>query len=356
MAPLDDLQSLARLDASDMLGRVHALPDVLTAAFERGAACPLPLQAPTQLLVCGMGGSAISGDLVRTWALAEAPLAVTVQRGDGLPAHAGPSTLACFLSYSGNTGETLGALRQALARRVPAVVITSGGEAAQLAAEAGAPVVALPPGWQPRAALGDLLGALLGVASQIVGFPRPDVAGAVAAVQGVRTRCEPHVPTAANPAKQLAVALAGKVPFVLGATPTTEAVALRWKCQLNENAKLTCHLGLLPEFTHNDIVNLSAQPQPQLALVSLEDPTDSAFVARQRAHALDLLAPGLGGLHTVEGEGRDGLARQLSLVHLGDWVSVYLGLLGGHDPTPVEAIGALKRRMAEDHAACEVVR
>jgi glucose/mannose-6-phosphate isomerase len=133
-------------------------------------------------------------------------------------------------------------------------------------------------------------------------------------------------------------------------------VALRWKCQLNENAKVTCHLGTLPEFTHNDIVNLSALPQPHLAVLSLEDPADSEFVARQRAHALDLLAPGLGGLHAVAGEGADGLARQLSLAHLGDWVSVYLGLLGGHDPTPVEAIGELKRRMALGPASREALR
>ncbi|MEB3221847.1 MAG: bifunctional phosphoglucose/phosphomannose isomerase [Candidatus Sericytochromatia bacterium] len=343
---LDHLETLSSLDAEDMCGRVHDLPDVLEAAYARGEACRLPLSSPTQLLVCGMGGSAISGDVVRTWALPAATCAVTVHRGDGLPAHAGASTLACFLSYSGNTGETLGALREALARGVPSVVVTSGGEAARLAGEAGVPVVSLPGAWQPRAAMGDLLGALLGVVGQVAGFPRPNVAGAVEALRAVRARCAPAVPTAANPAKQLALSLAGKVPFVLGTTPTTEAIATRWKCQLNENAKVTSHLGLLPEFTHNDIVNLSAASHAHVALVALADPADSDFVRRQRGHALDLLAPSLGGVHTLEGEGADGLARQLTLAHMGDWVSVYLGLLGGHDPTPVTAIGELKRRMA----------
>ncbi len=346
MLPIDDTATITGLDAHGMLRRLHALPEAAEAAFARGRAVALPLAAPTAIVICGMGGSAISGDLVRTQLLAGCPAPVVVHRGDRLPQFAGNQTLAIFMSYSGNTAETLGCLRDAVSRGVPAVVVTSGGEAGAIAAAHGLPVVSIPDGWQPRAALGDLFFALIGLVSQLEGCLPGDVHATAARLRSLRDRYAEDTPTALNPAKQLAVALAGKTPFIVGATPTTEAVALRWKSQINENSKVTANIALLPEMTHNDIVNLTAADRSDLALVVLEDPQDSDFVRRQRANALDLIRPHVAAVHEIAAEGETLLDRQLASIYLGDWVSVYLAFLAGVDPTPVDAITELKRRMA----------
>jgi glucose/mannose-6-phosphate isomerase len=353
MLTLDTPAEYAKLDAGRMLHFLRELPEVAEAAFERGQAAALPIARPTCVLICGMGGSAISGDLIRTQLLGACDVPVVVHRGDKLPRFAGPDTLAIFMSYSGNTGETLGCLREAIARGVPSLVVTHGGEAGRLAEQHGLSAVSMPAGWMPRAALGDLFFALLGVVSQLAGCEAPDVVGAVAQLRALRERIDEQVPTKSNPAKRLALALHGKTPVMVGATPTTEAVAVRWKCQLNENAKQTALLAVLPEATHNDIVNLTASTHSAYHLVVVSDPEDSEFVRRQRAITLDLMRPFVGGVHEVVGEGDSLLSRQLTAIYMGDYVSVYLAFLKGVDPTPVDTIFSLKDRMK---AAMEGVR
>ncbi|MDB5101237.1 MAG: bifunctional phosphoglucose/phosphomannose isomerase [Cyanobacteria bacterium RYN_339] len=350
MLRIDDQDYMAGLDASGMLRFLADLPEAAQAAYDRGRAAKLPLTQPAQILICGMGGSAISGDLIRTQLLETCAVPVVVHRGDRLPKFAGPTTLAVFMSYSGNTGETLGCLRDAIQRGVPSVVVTGGGTAGELAAQHGFPVVAVQPGWQPRAALGDLFFALLGVVSQVANCTEPDVPGTVKHLRALRDRFAPGVPAATNPAKGLALAIQGKTPIIVGATPTTEAVALRWKCQFNENGKQTALYAVLPEMTHNDIVNMTATPHHQHVIVAIMDPADSAFVRRQREHALDIIGPHVAEVLEVKGEGESLLERQLTAIYLGDFVSVYLGFLNGVDPTPVDAIGVLKGRMANAEA------
>lgn len=345
MLTLDNHDEYAKLDAGRMLHFLRELPEVAEAAFDRGQAARLPIDKPRCVLICGMGGSAISGDLIRTQLVGACDVPVVVHRGDQLPRFAGPDTLAIFMSYSGNTGETLGCLRQAIAKGVPSVVVTHGGEAGKLAEQHGLPTVSMPAGWMPRAALGDLFFALLGVVSQIAGCESPDVVGAVANLRALRDRIDETVVTKENPAKRLALALHGKTPVVVGATPTTEAVAVRWKCQLNENSKQTALVAVLPEATHNDIVNLTASSHSGHHLIVITDPEDSEFVRRQRAITLDLMRPFVGGVHEIEGQGDSLLARQLTAIYMGDYVSVYLGFLKGVDPTPVDTIFALKDRM-----------
>lgn len=351
MLPIDDLAVVSALDRQGMLRCVDQLPDVLAAAFDRGRSCPLPAGTFRDVLVCGMGGSAISGELLRTLALMQAPWPVTVHRGDALPAWVSSDTLAIFLTYSGNTAETLGALREAISRGIPLVVVTSGGEAETLARSADIPTVKLPAGWQPRAALGDLYFSLLGLVSQLPGLAVPPVERVVHDLCEVRAHYTAAVPAEFNPAKKLATLLQGKTPLILGVQSSTESIAVRWKCQLNENAKMTAWSAVLPEFTHNEVVNLTAAPHPHVVLVHLQDASDSPLIRRQAAHTLDLLRPNLGGIFPAAAPAESLLSRQLQLIMLGDYVSVYAGLLAGVNPTPVEAITELKRRMAMESAA-----
>lgn len=347
MSTLDNLEEMTRLDEGRMLHFLAELPEVAEAAFLRGKQAVLPLARPRQVIVCGMGGSAISGDLLRTQLINDFGAPISVHRGDRLPAHADEHTLAIFMSYSGNTGETLSCLKAAIDRKIPSLVISSGGSATALAEAHGLPLVSIPGGCQPRAALGDLFFALLGVASLLPGVGTPQVEATVARLRALRSLYEEGVETARNPAKQLALELAGKTAFLVGANATTEAVALRWKCQINENAKQTVLYAVLPEMTHNDIVNLCAKSDGRLALLAFGDPLDSPFVMRQRAVAMEVIAPHVGLSRLLMSKGDTLLERQLGAIYLGDYVSVYAAFLQGLDPTPVTAIGLLKSRMQD---------
>ncbi|HEY9899775.1 MAG TPA: bifunctional phosphoglucose/phosphomannose isomerase [Pantanalinema sp.] len=343
---LDDPARLTTFDPSDMLGYLHRLPEVAEPAFRRARAVALPLSRPRQVVVCGMGGSAISGDLARNLVFAHSEVPVVVSRHNGLGASVSPEDLVILLSYSGNTAETLGCLEDAIARKIPCVLVTSGGKFGALAEEHGLATVRVESGWMPRAALGELYFSLLGLISQLPGCAWISPEAAVRQLRLERETYGLEVPIESNPAKRVASKLAGKRPVIFGVHPSTEAVAMRWKAQINENSKMTALMGVFPELTHNEIVNLAHSRHEDHVMVVLRDPSDHPFLQRQLGFARDIMAPMLDEVIELAGAGEDPLSRQLSLAYLGDWVSVYLALMAGVDPTPVEAIFGLKDRMA----------
>lgn len=346
MLLLNDPARMTAADPSGMFDYLYRLPEVAEAAFARGRAVALPNAKPRQVLIGGMGGSAISGDLARNLLFDSSEVPIAVSRHSHLPAYLGADDLVILLSYSGNTAETLGCLEAAIARKIPVVLVTSGGRFGELAAQHKLPFVSVEPGWQPRAALGELYFSLLGLLSQLPGVTGLDPAAVVAQLRAERATYLPEVPTEQNPAKQLAQALAGKTPVVFGVHPSTEAVTTRWKCQINENSKMTVLANVFPELTHNEIVNLGANAHADHVMVILRDSEDPALLARQLDIARDILRPQVDAVFELVGAGPDKLTRQMSLVYLGDYVSVYLATMAGIDPTPVEAISNLKNRMA----------
>lgn len=352
MLRIDDQAYMKSLDSGGMLHFLGQVPEVGEAAYERGRVARIPLASPGAILICGMGCAVVSGDMIRTRMLDVCSLPVVVHRGDRLPKFAGEDTLCIFMSHPDSSGEALGCLQDAIARGVPTVVLTSGGSAGELGREHGCAVVELPPSWQPRAALGDLFFVLLGVLDQVSTCSPTDVKGAVTRLRELRETFAPEVPTDRNPAKSLAFAIHGKAPVIVGATPNTESVALRWKCQFNENAKQTTLFTVLPEMTHNDIVNLSARPHHEYVVLLYTDPEDSDYLRRKRGHTMNVIAPYVAEVLEVKGEGETLLERQMAAIYLGDWVSVYLGFMNGVDPTPVDAIGQLEGRInnTEAHA------
>ncbi|MBO9542237.1 bifunctional phosphoglucose/phosphomannose isomerase [bacterium] len=346
LSMLDDTARLKSADPSDMLGYLHRLPEVAEPAFRRAQAVALPLPRPRQVVICGMGGSAISGDLARNLVFSTSEVPLVVSRHNGLPASTGTEDLVILLSYSGNTAETLGCLEDAIARSIPCVLVTSGGKFGQLAKQHGLATVPVESGWMPRAALGELYFSLLGLISQLPGCGWISPEAVVRQLRAERATYGLDVPIERNPAKQIASKLAGKRPVIFGVHPSTEAVAMRWKAQINENSKMTALMGVFPELTHNEIVNLAHAKHDDHVMVVLRDPADHPFLQRQLGYARDIMAPMLDEVVELVGGGEDPLSRQLSLAYLGDWVSVYLALMAGVDPTPVEAIFGLKDRMA----------
>ncbi|MDQ7859046.1 MAG: bifunctional phosphoglucose/phosphomannose isomerase [Armatimonadota bacterium] len=345
-AVLDDAERIGRLDPSGMLDAIARLGAMVAEGWDAAAGLVRPSRAPSVLLVAGMGGSAIGGDLLRALLMPDAPVPVVVVRDERLPAFVGPQTLVVACSYSGNTEETLAAYGAARARQASVVVVTSGGELAARARAHGHPVVAVPGGLQPRAAVALLLLPLVRLACELgLGAPEPQIGRARALLDGLAARWGPAVPVAENAAKRLAAAASG-LPAIYAASPATEPVALRWKTQINENAKRPAVWGALPEIAHNEVVGWEGGPGAPEAVIVLRDADDGPRAGVRVEAVRTLLGDRARPFAEVWSQGADRLERLLSLVLLGDFVSAYLAVLGGVDPTPVAAIDRVKRLLA----------
>ena len=343
--------------APDSLGLIAGMADSVAAFDESRAAAeavelPFPPDAVGDVAVCGMGGSGIAGNLVLGAYRDRLLRPMTVVRDYYLPGWIGENTLVILSSYSGDTEETLTCASQALERNALCVAVTSGGKLASFYAAEGVPVIALPPGLPaPRAALLRLLAPVVVLLDRVGAVPplgsdlqeaRETIASSVAALR-------PEVPEAANPAKQLARALLGSVPMIWGAE-LTAAVAYRWRCQFDENSKLPASSAELPELNHNDIVGLSGTPAPLselTRLLMLRDPRNHRQVERRFDLTREIVEPHVDSALSITAEGQAPLARMLDLVMLGDYASLYLALLRGLDPGPIEPIQRLKARLAE---------
>jgi glucose/mannose-6-phosphate isomerase len=354
--PLDEAITLdaptvvARIDREDMLARVRAMPRQLAGARQAASTAELSdrHRDVDLVVVLGMGGSAIGGDLVAAAAGVRLRVPLLVHRDYHLPAGVSDRTLVVAASHSGETIETVTAAGEARARGLPLVVIASGGQLGRQAEADGTPWLRYEQPGQPRAAVGWSVGLLHELLGSLGLLHEPDPLGPVVAVlDDLLERMGPGVETDANPAKQLAWSLFGRIPVVYGAG-TMAPVARRWKTQLNENAKAWAAFEAMPEANHNAIEG-SLNPR-ELAdapyVVEVRDPTESDAIADRYRVVEELLGERATNRATVWGEGPSPLARVLSAVLWGDLVSVYLAILYQTDPTPVTLLAMLKERLA----------
>ncbi len=349
---LDNPNLYREVDLSGACQRLFDLAGQCRAAWQIAMAWPPPVLPvpPRQVLVAGMGGSAIGGDLLRALAAGQSTVPILVHRDYGLPAYAGAQTLVLASSYSGDTEETLSAAEEAHRRGCPVVVVTTGGRLARLAGEWMLhPLVFSYPA-QPREALGYSLMLLLGalVRLELLPDPTPEVQEAAATLESLGQEIDPAVPAAQNPAKELAGWLHGHVAAIYGAG-LLAPVAHRWKGQLNENAKAWACCEELPEMDHNAVCG-TAHPEGFAAGVRgifLASDHDHRRNSLRRAITGRLLAEAGVVCRTVQARGRSPLAHVLSAVLLGDAVSYYLAMLRRVDPGSIPAIQALKAALAQ---------
>lgn len=315
-----------------------------------------------RLVLCGMGGSAIGGDLAQPL-LAGSGIQLVVRRDYGLPDWAGADDLVIAASYSGNTEETLAGLADARARGCRVLGISSGGALRDQARRDGAgfPLIQLPSGMQPRAALGHSLGALLHALARlgVLADPTPAIADAVALLRRrTAARLAPwsetrfpaggDEPEADVTVDELAAELEARIPVLYTAGDEAHAVGRRWKAQLNENAKIPVLAVEFPELDHNDLVgwDLPDALRSRFVLVILEsgvsDPRERLRIDATRR----LLSGEFSAIHTLVASGDSALARTLSLVQYGDFLSCRLAWRRAVDPMPVERIENLKRILA----------
>jgi glucose/mannose-6-phosphate isomerase len=352
---LDDPAQLAGRDPGGMLAEVATagtqVRQALLSCEEARLSELAPATPPRAVVVTGMGGSGVAGHVVQAAAGPDCPVPVERVRGWGLPAWVGDDDLVLAVSSSGRTAETLSCTQTALDRGASVVVVAAADSPlAELAKQSGVPWVEVPDGRPPRANLWALSVPLLVAAHYIgvveVGLER--LSAVADLLDDLATRCHPEQPLATNPAKQLAAELAGSMPLIWGSSDLAGIAAYRLLCQLAENAKYPAVNGVLPEALHNQVVTFAAPGVSGLPirLVLLRDSVEDARVAEAAVEAAALAHESGVDVSTLSAVGRHPLERMASLCAVGDYASVYLGLLNGIDPTPIAPIEALKARAA----------
>ena len=342
-----DKDTIEAVDPSGMLGDVLAQPLQLGDALWRTQSAGIrPRDQSGGLVVCGMGGSAIGGDLAKAALGDRATRQITIVRGYALESWTPPESLVLCASYSGETEETLACFEAAGAAGAERVVLTTGGTLAELARSEGVPVVGVPAGMQPRAAVIYMTIGVLECAALCGAAPgvHAEIDTATGLLERLVEEWGPAAPDESL-AKSVARRLDGTLPVIHGASATI-ALARRWSTQINENAASPAFWTELPEGNHNQICAWeSGREIAPLAGVFLCDPDQHPRVQRHvELAAAELERVGAPAL-TVDTRGESRLERVLSAVLLGDLVSVYMAVLAGVDPTPVPALTRLKSQL-----------
>lgn len=340
--------AISAADPREMLADALSLPDQLRdAAWKVESAGLAPWESPGGLVIAGMGGSGIGGALAMEAIGDTASRPISLARGYELPSWTTEDTTVLCTSYSGDTEETLACYEAAGVIGARRIVATTGGELGAQARRDGVPVIPIAGGLQPRAALGYVFVAAIEVAALAGVAPRrtTEIDVAAAHLEQLVREWGPDAADDAEP-KALARQLLGTIPLIYGAGPTC-AVAYRWKCQFNENAKLHAFAHALPELDHNELMGWErAAESAPFAAIFLDDTDLHPRVAQRIAVTKDLIEDQAQTAVVVPAREGTTLERLLSLALLGDLTSIYLAVLRGQDPSPIAGIDALKRALA----------
>jgi glucose/mannose-6-phosphate isomerase len=323
----------------------------------------------SNIVILGMGGSGIAGDIAKIL-LRNYPISIEICKNPIPPALLNDRSLVVAITYSGRTYETLKALDAAKSVGARIIVISSSGELQHLCHERGMSFIQIPPNNIPRASLGYMLVPLLTIFQQVGALPSGDLdlLEAISIVNKIKSECGPHVLARANPARLLAHTLVGTYPVIYGESDFTDIVARRWKQQLNENSKVHCYCESFPELLHNEIESwyadnngvgsdiiissanvVSSQDmsskshQPNLILLRDLKHEQQIDIAEKVDATKELVSATGAKVMELWSKGKSELARLLSLVYIGDLVSVYLAIYKGVDASSIPNIDHLKK-------------
>lgn len=339
---LDNQNAIAQRDTQDALGVASNQCDYFSATFD---ATFQPTNEVLNIVWAGMGGSALPMVVVQSWPKLTIPFEVV--RDYDIPPYVGEQTLFIASSYSGNTEETLEALSQAEAKSAQIVVVASGGKLAEIARDNGYPLFAIPAGIQPRMATFYFVNAFVKIIKSLgrTIYDVSELASTGEWLRGQISKWSSDVPTTENYAKQLALELMGKT-VIMYAGPKLYPAANKWKICMNENAKNTAWVNQYPEFNHNEFIGWSSHPiEKPFAVVEIRSNLEHERV-QKRFEVSERLLSGLRPAPTVVKPEGDTILQQLAWSFaLGDFVSIYLGILNGVNPTPVELVEKLKTEL-----------
>lgn len=304
------------------------------------------------IVVSGLGGSAIGGDILRTYAGRQAKIPVFVNRDYDIPEFVNEDTLFLAVSYSGNTEETLSAYKQACEKGADVIVISSGGKLSQLAEKAEKAVLKIPGGLVPRAATAYLFTPLVLSLEELglLSDAKEDLEETVQVLKELRKKLHQDIDIEDNEARNCARAIKGHIPIIWGSSSCSEVAAMRWKAQINENAKSPAYFNVFPELNHNEIVGFEVPENllMNLIIIMLKDEGDNPRIKKRMHITKQVIKDRVADIIEVESRGASFLARFYSLAYIGDYASVYLALEYGIDPTPVKIIDYLKEELAKN--------
>ncbi|MCS6908265.1 MAG: bifunctional phosphoglucose/phosphomannose isomerase [Anaerolineales bacterium] len=349
---LDDLSIYPRYDQQDMLWHIQHVADQLWQGWELGMGHDLPTSnPPQQIVIVGVGGSAIGADLVLHYAAPQLSIPLILVRDYELPAWAsGPSVFVVGSSHSGNTEEVLYALELSHRRKCSLIGISTGGKLADLARRLNFPHWRYEHQGQPRAAVGYSFSLLLALLYRLKVIPNPsaELQSAVQAISALQPKLSPQVPTVQNLAKRMAGQLIGRWVSIYGAG-FLAPVARRWKTQINELAKAWAQFEEIPEANHNTLTG-TQNPEalvPQIVALFLR----SRFLHPRHQQRLEMtqrefMIQGL-GTDFIDAEGETPLAHLWTCLLIGDYIAYYLAIAYGVDPTPIDILENFKRDLAK---------
>ena len=297
------------------------------------------------VLLAGMGGSAISGDLIPDYLDDELRIPFIVNRNYSLPEFVDENSLVIISSYSGNTEETLSVFEEALKRRCKIAAITSGGQVKKICGEKKLCCVNIPPGYQPRYALGLSFFSLLKLLQQVGIIENQD--SIVKQIISLWKKKAEEYSIDENRALSISLELTGFLPIIYSAVQHTSAVGYRFKCQLNENSKLHAFSNVIPEMNHNEIISWETFEEKKLftKVINITDP-DYHPQIKKRFKITSQLAKQSGvEIINIESKEKNRKVRLFDLIYLCDWISYYLALLRNHDPSEITYIDELKNRL-----------
>ena len=348
---LNEYQHFSQIDREDMLGHIMGLPLQLEKAWHLGKNQPLTgIQPVERIILAGMGGSAIGGDLLASYAADQLEVPFIVHRDYDLPACAsGAGTLVVASSHSGNTEEVLSAFERALKNKCQLIVVCTGGKLEALAREHHVPLWKFEHHGQPRAAVGYSFGLLLALSTRLGLLPDPEreVRAAIKGMRALQEKIDAPIPVLKNPAKRLAGQLIGRHITVFS-SGFMSPVARRWKTQLNEVAKAFASFEHLPEADHNTLTGIWNPPGSEMrefCLFLLAGEDHPRNLLRLEKTKRILMLEGIGtDLFTAVGETR--LEQMWNALLFGDYLAFYLAMTYDTDPTPIPPIAALKEEMS----------
>ncbi len=350
---LDDLEKISEIDRSNMLGTLNQFPDQIKEAIEIAKTAKMDhFIKIDDVLITGMGGSGISGDMVTRLFRDKIDIPIVVNKEYDLPKWARKDTLAIFFSYSGNTEETLSAFKIASQKKCKIVSISSGGKLQELSEKRGVAHIKIPSGFQPRAAVAYSLFTLIVILRRtglLKNTIESDIEETIAITQDVIDNNKKSVVEESNFSKQMARKILNTIPQIYG-WGFYYPIATRWRQQLNENSKVIAREDVVSESNHNDIVGWSLNPEASknFSCILFRDKDNESLNMSTRLNFMkSLFEDSVANIIEIHPKGKSRLAKMMYTMCLGDFLSCYLAILRNIDPTPVDIITELKQRLAE---------
>ncbi len=350
---LDNREEISKIDKSNMLDSVEEFPDQIKKAKDIIESAKLEnIYKVDNIIFTGMGGSAISGDILKAYFRDKIDIPIYVNRKYELPKWAHKNTLVIAQSYSGNTEETLSAFKHAYQKRCKIIGLTSGGKLEEYCKKRDVPFIKIPSGYQPRAATGYMMfSALYGLKD--TGILRididKDINEAISITEEFRNKNKKDIPFEKNLSKKIAKQILGKIPQVYGFKEYVP-IAKRWCTQFNENSKIICRYDEVSECNHNDIVGWSMNPEAteNFVCIMFRDKEDeSIYISKRMDFMKKLFKTNAKDTIEIEIPPKRKLAKMMYAMYLGDFISCYLAILRKIDPTPVNIISELKEELAK---------